>query len=265
MNPLELVGLSYRYELSNFDLASWVWALTAFWSPSFSWGSAGVCCGIGAGASYAAGWGRLFLLFGLLVAGAVLARCGADYTLASLRRPTSSRLATVLNGNAQLNREAFRAAWEKLEPRGGQKDLTDPAAGGNEIRLNNVDEAKIVAEAAAQAVKRPLQGQGAFAVGLPVTLRDPAAVAEEVVTAMPAPAYPVLITPNNEWSRAAVGRQVGSAIEFATKVLAPSVAELKSALTTLLWVVAAVQVLLIALLALADIREQPQISTARTL
>jgi hypothetical protein len=182
---------------------------------------------------------------------------GADRTTAWIEAEREN-LARQLAASGTLNREAFRNAWEKLQPLGGQDDLTAPAEGGNELRLRSEEDAKVVAYTAADIVKRPLLIQGPFSFGAPCIVRDPGAVASDVVAAIPAPAYPVKISPNNEWSRAAVTAQVGTALESASKALFIPTQELKFALVWFGALLLFIQIVLIPITAVGDIKENPK-------
>ena len=168
-----------------------------------------------------------------------------------------ANLGAQMSNSGTLNREILRDAWKALQPLGGQNELTSPEEGGNELRLNNADEAQILAKTAAGDVKRHLLSEGPFALGVPVYLRDPAAVAEEVKNGVPAPVYPVMVGPANAWSKAAVESQVNTALDSANKTLNAPLDDLRTALLWAIVILAALQFLLTAVAACADIQAQP--------
>jgi hypothetical protein len=94
---------------------------------------------------------------------------------------------------------------------------------------------------------------------VPVTVRDPAAVAEDVVAAIPAPTYPVPVTPDNAWSKAAITAQVATAMESAARDLALPVQKLKTSLVSLGALIFLIQVVLIPVAATKDIHENPKV------
>ena len=101
-------------------------------------------------------------VFGVALAGAALLWIGAVRTsswIDAQRDGTSSQIA----GSGVFNREVLRDAWDKISPLGGQQELTAPADGGNEIRLNNANETHIFAASAATMIKRYLPSYGPFA------------------------------------------------------------------------------------------------------
>lgn len=259
MDPIDTLGFSYRLIFSSFDLAAWVWAvfflLFAFVVLGLFWGLM---------------WNRKWGFFGhkvsaflslccaLALAAVVLAWFGADRTSGWLE-VQRELLSRQLANSGTLNRSAFRSAWEKLQPLGGQENLTPPSEGGNELRLNNEKEARILASAAADAVKRQILLEGPFAFGVPCTLRDPTAVAEDVVAAIPAPSYPLPVPPDNAWSKAAITAQVTTALESAAKVLLLPDQKLKTALLCLGALLLLIELVLIPIAATKDIQENPKV------
>lgn len=251
--------ISARVLLHRGDVTAILAAITAF-----------LLCFLGFGLFWGLMWNRKWSLLGhlasssfsvvfaLLVSAIVLGLFGAVRTPQWIETEREI-LARQLVGSGSVNREAFRIAWERLQPLGGQEGLTPPAQGGNEIRLSNASDAKILARAAAEAVKRPLMAHGPFASGVPAFMRDPETVAEDVVTVIAAPSYPVMVSPDNEWSRAAVTAQVGAAIDSAAKQLRQPLAELTTVLYWALGIVFFLQIGMTALNACRDIREHPKV------
>ena len=168
-------------------------------------------------------------------------------------------LVPQVSSSGPLNREILRDAWNILQPLGGQNELTSPTEGGNELRLNNSDEAQSLAKTAATDVKRRLLSEGPFAYGATVYARDPSVVAEEVRNSVPVPAYPVIVGPSNAWSKAAVEAQTNAALESAGKTLTEPLESLRTALTVAVIVLALLQFLLTALAACADIKANPHV------
>ena len=101
-----------------------------------------------------------------------------------------------------------------------------------------------------------------FSHGAPFLVREPDAVALDVVDAVPAPVYPVIVTPDNEWSKAAVTAQVVFAFDYATQSVENPLAELRFALLCFCAVVLVIQVIFTPVAACGDIQENPKVSMA---
>jgi hypothetical protein len=124
--------------------------------------------------------------------------------------------------------------------------------------LNSRSDAHALAETAA-AVKQALLHSGPFMLGAPVHVRDPQLVAQDVLSAAPAPNYPVIVTPDNAWTRAAVVDQVNTAFEFLAQNLPKPMSDLKTALTVLIFVLVGLQLVLTPVSAINDIKASPKI------
>jgi hypothetical protein len=258
MSFIDAVEFSYRLTFSHFDLAAWVWAIFFFLFSFF-------VLGLFWGMMWNRKWGFfghspsavLSLIFALALGGVALGWFGAHRSSAWIEEQRAI-LSTQLAGSGKINREALKDAWAKLEPFGGQKDIVPPDEGGNELRLNSEQDAKVLAHCAAAAIKMPLLRAGPFALGAPCYVRDPAAVAEDVVAAVTPPAYPVIVSPANEWSKAAITSQVSTAIESANRSLSTPIHSLKTALLWLGFLLVFIQVVFVPISALNDIKEDPK-------
>ncbi|MEI7775192.1 MAG: hypothetical protein WCK17_10505 [Verrucomicrobiota bacterium] len=258
MNTFDTLEFSYLVIWNDFDLAAWVWAI-------FSLLFVFVVLGLFWGMMWNRKWGIfghlasafLSIFLALVLGSVVLAWFGAaraDMWIERQREVISVQLA----GSGIINRSAFRLAWESLQPLGGQGNLTPPSEGGNEIRVNNAKEAQILARAAADAVKLPMQMNGPFAFGVRCEFRDPMIVADDVVAAIPSPVYPLLVSPDNVWSKAAIVAQVTFAVESAIKVLSLPLENLKASLVWLGLMVIFIQLVLIPIVATTDIKDNPK-------
>lgn len=259
MNLIDAFEFSYRLTFSRFDFAAWVWA-TFFFLLSF------FVLGLFWGMMWNRKWGFLghapsavisFVFAGVLF-GVALGWFGAHRASAWIEEQRSI-LTSQLAGSGMVNGKALEDAWGKLQPLGGQKDIVPPDEGGNELRLNSEQDAKILAHSAAAAIKTPLLRAGPFAFGAPCYVRDPSAVAEDVVSAVTPPAYPVIVSPANEWSKAAIASQVTTALESASRSLSAPLQSLKTALLGLGILLLFIQLLFIPICALNDIQENPKL------
>jgi hypothetical protein len=84
-------------------------------------------------------------------------------------------------------------------------------------------------------------------------------VADDVVAAVTPPAYPVIVSPANEWSKAAITTQVSAAIESANRSLSSPIQSLKTALLWLGMLLLFIQVIFVPICALNDIKENPKL------
>lgn len=257
MNFIDAVEFSYRLSFSHFDLAAWAWATSCF---LFSFVVLGLFWGMM--------WNRKWGFFGhapsavisfsiaLMLTAVALGWFGA-HRASDWVEEQRAILASQLANTGTINHEALKDAWAKLQPLGGQKDLVPPDEGGNELRLNSEQEAKVLAHCAASSIKGPLLRAGPFAFGAPCYVRDPASVAEDVVAAVTSPAYPVIVSPANEWTKAAITSQVTTAIESANRSLSTPLQSLKTALLWLGLLLFFIQVIFVPICALYDIKETP--------
>jgi hypothetical protein len=259
MSIIDTVEFSYRLNFSHFDFAAWILAIFFFLLSFF-------VLGLFWGMMWNRKWGFfghapsavLSFVFALTLGTVALGWFGAHRSSAWVEEQRAV-LASQLAKSGAINREALKDAWGKLKPLGGQKDIVPPDEGGNELRLNSEQDAKVLAHSAAAAIKTPLLRAGPFAFGAPCYVRDPAAVAEDVVAAVTPPAYPVIVSPANEWSKAAIASQVSTAIESASRSLSAPLQSLKTALLWLGLLLLFIQLIFIPISALNDIKENPKL------
>ena len=258
MNLIDAVEFAYRLTLSHFDLAAWVWVAFVFLFSFF-------VLGLFWGMMWNRKWGFfghspsavLNFVFELGIGTVTLGWFGAHRASAWIQEQRGI-LSSQLAKSGTINREALKDAWVKLQPSGGQKDILPPDEGGNELRLNSEQDARVLADCAAASIKTPLLSSGPFAFGAPCYVRDPSAVADDVVAAVTPPAYPVIVSPANEWSKAAITSQVSTAIESANRSLSTPLLSLKTALQWIGGLLLLIQVIFIPICALNDIRENPK-------
>jgi len=242
---------------TNQEPAAFVWAFAAFLA-SF------IILGLFWGLCWNHKWGVFghwpsALMNGLFALGfalIVLAMFGAKNSPVWMERQREA-VARQLTTSGTLNREIFRNAAKTLQPLGGQNELTPPAEGGMELRLNNAEEATVLAKEAASSVKGPLQSQLPFSFGMDCLVRDSATVADEVVAGIIVPAYPVIVSPDNEWSQTSVKQQINTAMDAAGKAVVVPMENLATSLTWTFALILLLQILLTALSAYRDIKENP--------
>jgi hypothetical protein len=116
-----------------------------------------------------------------------------------------------------------------------------------------------LAEVGASEVKRPLSTQGPFRFGTSLNVRDPKVVADEVLRAITAPVYPITVSPENAWSKAAITNQVTNALDSTLKILKQPMEELAKALLILQITLFLVHAGLIARASYNDINTNPKV------
>lgn len=200
----------------------------------------------------------LNLFFAVVIGALVLAWAGADRSLGWLDTERENASRTFAESGA-LNREALRDAWEKLSPLGKQTDLASPSEGGNEIRLTSAEDARTLAASAAMLVKRHLVKVNPYDFGVNCFVRDPAAVADDVVAGIDTPTYPIVVRPDNAWTKAAIVSQVGSAFDATQRSVRTATTGLKLGLWLAVGTLLVLQITLTAMLALNDIKEDPYV------
>ncbi|HYN78363.1 MAG TPA: hypothetical protein VES73_11285 [Lamprocystis sp. (in: g-proteobacteria)] len=127
------------------------------------------------------------------------------------------------------------------------------------MALNSQRDLQVVAEVAAASVGCPLTPSGPLGAGAPCSVRDPVSVAQQVVRAIPAASYPLTVSPDNPWIKAAVTTQVQEALSYATPRLQAGMTELRTLMAVLFWSALIFQVLLVPIAAVSDIRVHPQV------
>jgi len=168
------------------------------------------------------------------------------------------RAATLqqIGGSGGDNRMIFRKAWDRLEPMGGQRSLTPPAAGGNEIQVNNEAEAKILVMTAAESAASQLRLRGPFRYGLPLEVRDASAVASDYESA-DGTLYPITVNPANGWVKAGLSTQAAYAFDAAMRRITDPLGKFRTNVQLLLAGLLVLQASIVAFSAMRDIREDP--------
>lgn len=258
MGLTKSLEFSLRLIFSQFDLVAWLWTAVVFLVSFFVIGLFWGMC-----------WNRKWAYIGhspSLAWSAVSALCLAvvilEYRgaiqLATWIETQQNLVSAELIESGSLNRQIFRSTWDKLYPLGGQSGLTAPLEGGNELRLNRDDDARLLLEEAASAIKQPLLAKSPFCFGIPCHVRDSDAVADDIVKTISPPIYPVIVSPDNEWSKAAIRDQTRTAFDSTSKQIRQPMEDLKTALMALGVAVFLIQLVWIPIAACRDIKENPK-------
>jgi len=195
------------------------------------------------------------VLFALLVALLVLQWRATNGALAWLGTQRSA-VAQQIVGSGADNRQILRKAWDKLQPLGGQEGLTPPAEGGNELRINNGAEAKILVMTAAESAPSQLRIKEPFRYGLPLAVRDSSTIASELSDTS-AVQFPVTVNPANDWVRSGLAAQAAFAFDNATRHLSDPIKSLETQILAVIGALIAFQMVIVALSAFRDIKENP--------
>jgi hypothetical protein len=257
MNLTKSIEFSLRLIFSQFDFFAWLWAAAVFLFSFFVVGLFWGMC-----------WNRKWAYFGhspSLVCSAISASCLAIVILEyhgaiqlGAWIETQQNLVTgELSDSGSVNRQIFRSAWDKLYTLGGQSGLTPPPEGGNELRLSRDDDARLLLKEAASVMKQPLVAKAPFCFGVPCHVRDSDVVADDIIKTISPPAYPVIVSPDNAWSKAAIKDQVRTAFDSASKQIHQPMEDLKTVLMALGVVVFLIQLVWIPIAACRDIKENP--------
>ena len=258
---LQLLEFTLKFNLSAQDAATWIYILLVFVVfvivVGFVWGKL---------------WNREWSLgshIGSLALIIFFAVCAA-YAVFNLRgisrmetwfQAQRTSLSKSITDSGVFNRAVLRSTWEKLAPAGGQASLTPPNEGGNEIRLNNPEEALLLAENAATEARTALRTKLPFSLGIPISYGKPAEIATEAVDAVNfgSSRFPTIVPSNNEWVSTAATIQTNQALDAALNALKPGLADLKLACIVLLIASIGIPILTIPFRALNDIKVNPRV------
>lgn len=259
MNYALLIEFLFKFNLSQSDTATWIYVLLTLLAFVFVLGLF---------------WGKLWnktwsvgghlgsfsyvLFFGFLAAFAVF-NLRAISGVESWMEGQRITLARSIADSGTYNRAVHRATWNELYPQGGQADLTPPTQAGNELRLNNPDDAFRLAVNAAIETKTVLRMKAPFVLGAPLVTRPPSEIATEAVDAIgfnPS-RFPTIVTASNEWSATAATIQVNQALDSAMSTMKPGMEDLRRACYWLLGAMIVLPLVLIPSNALADIKINP--------
>lgn len=169
-------------------------------------------------------------------------------------------LGRSISSSGQFNRSVLRSTWTQLSASGGQQGLTPPDQAGNEIRLNNPEEAFALAATASDETRSALRSKMPFVIGAPLSTKSANDIATEAVDAVQfdASRYPTVVPADNEWSKTAATLQANHALDTAYAQLKPRLDDLKIASTWLLLISLFLPAILIPMGAIKDIKVDPK-------
>lgn len=251
MTYFDSLNFVYHLVFARLDLVPMLWALVAFVLSlvllSWLWGLA-----------WNVRWG-LFAHSGLAVFGIVSAMViggSALFWLGAARAGTwlqeqAAALPQQIASDRALRYDIFVTTQQQLGLPSGAAD--------NEMTLRNRRDLETLAQTAASLVRCPLTRSGPLGPGAPCQVRNPDEVAQETLQAIPAGTFPLTSTDDNPWLAYAVTTQVQAALSDATPKLTAGANELRTLLATLFWIAIVLQVLIVPIVAVRDIRVHPQV------
>ena len=258
MNLLDSLEFTLRLTFYSADSSIWIWVIVSFLLVfvvlGYLWGRA---WNQRWAYSNHIGQSVLSLVLALLTAYAVMNWRASQQVERWLGNQWDPIIRSIADAGT-FNRNVLRKTWEKLQPLGGQQDLTPPVEGGNELRLNSPEEALVLATTAAAETKDPLRSKVPFVWGCVLTLKDPSLIAAEVAEVVPAPTYPVVVSPANVWTKSAAAIQAGYALDVCRKSIHAPMVFLRTAAGWLFAILLVLQFLLISIAALNDIKTHPK-------
>lgn len=253
MTYFESLDFVYRLVFERFDLPTWFWSILAVilslvlvhWLWGLVWN---------------ARWG-LFTRPGMAATSillAVIAGASALTWLAAHRSAAwldlqRTELPRRFADSGARNRAVLVAARDRIGPGPDENTLT----------LRTDQDLLVLAETAAASVRCTLTpsgtASGPLGYGAPCRVRDPASVARDLVRTIPAVSFPLQVSPDNPWTKAAVAAQVEEALSYATPLLRAGMAELATLAAVLFWSALALQAILVPIAAVGDIRVRPPV------
>jgi hypothetical protein len=260
MTLFDIFEFIFRFSISVSDTATWIYVLTVF---------LGVSIGTGLlwGKMWNREWGFSDHLGSLLMVGFFAILCA--YSVFNLRgvsrvdswmKDQRTTLARSTANSGQLNRDIVRSTWTQLSTSGGQEGLTPPDQGGNEIRLNNPEEAFALASTAAEETRSALRTKMPFVIGAPLSTKSSNEIATEAVDSVQfsSSRYPTVVPADNEWSKTSAILQTNHALDTSYDQLKPRLEDLRTASIWLLVVSLLLPAILIPMGAIQDIKVDPK-------
>jgi len=250
----------FRFNISPSDTATWIYVLITL---------LGITIGLGFlwGKMWNHEWGFGDHMGSLLMVGFFALLCSYSvFNLRGVSRVESwmieqrTTLARSIASSGNFNRAVLRSTWTQLSATGGQQGLTPPDQAGNEIRLNNPEEAFALAAVAAEETRSALRSKMPFVIGAPLSTKSASEIATETVDAIQfdASRYPTIVPADNEWSQTAATLQANHALDTAYDQLKPRLDDLKTASTWLLVISFLLPAILIPMGAVKDIKVDPK-------
>ena len=259
MNLIDSLDFLTNFTFTWSDQSAWIWALVTalivFFGLGFFWGR---------------GWNHswnfpghigsavLSLVFALLAAYGVLNWHAANQVEGWLEVQREMLIRSI-GETGTYNRSVLKSAWDKLQPLGGQNNLASPKEGGNELRLNSIEEAILLTETAADEVKATLRSKAPFSWSLGLAWKDPSTIAKETAAALSNAKFPQVVTPSNDWTKSAAAAQTSHTLETLQRQIKQPMIDLKTAAFWLIVVAVVIEGALIANAALNAIKPNPKV------
>lgn len=251
MTYFDSLNFVYQLVFARLDLVVLLWALIAFvaslvllhWLWGLAWNARW-------GLFSRPGMAAFGIVAALFVGGSALFWLGAGRAGEWLQQQAAV-LPQQIADDPALRYEIFTTTQQQLGLPSGAAD--------NEMALRGRKDMETLAHTAASLVRCPLTRSGPLGPGAPCQMRNPDDVAQETLQAVPPGAFPLTISDDNPWAAYAVTTQVQAALSDATPKITAGVAELRTALAVVFWLAVALQVLIVPIVAVGDIRVHPQV------
>jgi hypothetical protein len=260
MTLLDLFEFVFRFALGASSAATWIWVAITFIVFIFLIGSL-----------WGRAWNKEWALSrhgGYLATVLVFAALSA-YAVFNLRtikgmdewfKQQRTSLGNLVADSSRLKRSVIVETWNRLEPKGGQQDLTPPDQSGDQVRLNLPEDAVLLASVAAQEARSSLTTKPPFIFGIPLNTKNPDEVASETVDALKLDptSFPRTVSSDNEWTSTAATLQVNHALDTAHLLLSPKLSDLRTACLWLLGLSIVIPFIFGAIRAIEDIKVNPK-------
>lgn len=261
MNFSDLLEFVFFFALDVTNVATWIWITVIF-----------IIFITFVGAFWGRAWNKHWTLsrhVGFLVIILVFALFTA-YSVFNLRsiarmeawlQAQQTTLAPSIANSSRFKRAVIVEAYQRLEPNGGQADITPPDQSGDQLRLTNQEDAILLAGVAGEQARSALRLKAPFVYGVPLTTKSPDDIASETIdTLQIAPtSFPRTVSSENEWSATAATLQANYALNQVIAILTPKLKDLRTACWWLLSISIVIPVIFGPIQALKDIKVNPKI------
>ena len=251
MTHFDSLNFVYQLVIARLDLVVVLWALIALilslavlhWLWGLAWNTRW-------GLFTRPGLAAFGIVAALVIGGSALFWLGAGRVGTWLQLQAAT-LPKQIASDPALRYDIFVTAQQQLGLPSGAAD--------NEMALRNRHDLETLIQTAASLVRCPLTRSGPLGPGAPCQMRNPDEVVRETLQAVPAGAFPLTVTDDNPWVAYAVTTQVQAALSDATSKLTVGAAELRAGLAALFWIAIGLQVIIVPIVAVSDIRVHPQV------